>query len=221
MIVTEAKSFVLVAAMITGFRRVLVAACAGCTAVCGVGGERQAGELADALRLHARLRGEVLDTEVRGVTRQCEPEFVAELAPAVARAEAVLTLGCGVGAQFLAEHYPGVPVLPGVNTRFAGGLAAPGVWEERCRLCGDCVLYLTGGVCPRTRCAKGIMNGPCGGAAGGLCEVGNATPCAWLLIWERLERLGRTGTLDEIGPPPDWSGAQAGPRRSGKGGGVE
>lgn len=203
--------------MVSGYRRLLVAACAGCTAVCGVGGVRQAGESAAALRIHFRTRGVRLETEVVGVTRQCEPEFITELAPAVQRCDAVLSLGCGVGVQFLADHFPGVPVFPALNTRFAGGLAAPGIWEERCRLCGDCILHLTGGVCPLTRCAKGLLNGPCGGSQDGRCEVGEDVPCAWSLIYERLAAAGRTEVLAELRRPRNWAAAGNGPRRQGGG----
>lgn len=217
MIVAEAKPFAAVVEMIDGYRRLLVVACAGCTAVCGVGGVRQAGELAAALRIHFRTRGVRLETEVVGVTRQCEPEFIRELAAAVDRSEAVLSLGCGVGVQFLADFFPGVPVFPALDTKFAGGLAAPGVWEERCRLCGDCLLHLTGGVCPLTRCAKGLLNGPCGGSQDGRCEVDASLPCAWIQIYERLSATGRTGLLSELRPPRNWAHSGGGPRRQGGG----
>ncbi len=215
MIVAEAKPFAEVAGMIGGCRRLLVVACAGCTAVCGVGGVRQAGELAAALRIHFRLKGLELETEVTGVTRQCEPEFVGELAEAVARCGAVLSFGCGVGVQFVADRFAGVPVFPALNTRFAGGFTVSGAWEERCRLCGDCQLHLTGGICPLTRCAKGILNGPCGGVQDGRCEVGWDVPCAWMLIHERLAALGRTELLRPIRPPRNWAHTSAGPRRQG------
>jgi len=213
LIVAETKPFAEVAEMIAGCRRLLVAACAGCTAVCGVGGVRQAAELATELRIYARMRGRVLETEVAGVTRQCEPEFVAELAGAVERSDGVLSLGCGVGVQFLAERFPGVPVFPALNTRFVGGVTAPGVWEERCRLCGDCRLHLTGGICPLTRCAKGILNGPCGGSQDGRCEVGDGVPCAWILIYERLTALGRSEVLRQLRPARNWADGGTGPRR--------
>jgi ferredoxin len=215
LIVAEAKSFAEVAEMVSSFPRLLVAACAGCTAICGVGGVRQAEELAAALRIHFRIRGVALETEVAGVTRQCEPEFIEELAAAVGRTGAVLSLGCGVGVQFLADRFPQVPVFPALNTRFVGGLAAPGTWEERCRLCGDCILHLTGGICIRARCAKGILNGPCGGSQDSRCEVGDDVPCAWSLVWERLSALGRFELLAQIRRPRNWANGNGGPRSSG------
>lgn len=218
MIVAEPKSFGELVEMVGDHRRLLVAACSGCTAVGGVGGVRQARELACALRIHFRIRGVELATEVAGVTRQCDPEFVTELDGAVDRNEAVLSLGCGVGVQFLADRFDRVPVFPGLNTRFAGGLTAAGIWEEKCRLCGDCILHLTGGICPLTRCAKGILNGPCGGSQDGLCEVGDGVPCAWQLIYERLSSLGRVGLLEQIRRPRNWADSGGGPRRLGNGG---
>jgi len=122
--------------------------------------------------------------------------------------------------QALAARLPETPVFPALNTLFIGETAERGLWLENCRGCGNCMLGLTGGICPVSRCAKSLMNGPCGGARNGLCEINLAkeiipeVPCAWLQIYDRLLALGELDRLMELAPPKDWScGDAAGPRR--------
>jgi hypothetical protein len=101
-----------------------------------------------------------------------------------------------------------------MNTSFLGANLRQGEWSERCAGCGNCTLEKTGGICPVARCSKSLMNGPCGGTRDGKCEVSKDTDCAWVLIVERMERLGRLDELTEIVPPRDWSTARdGGPRR--------
>ncbi|MDI3281056.1 MAG: methylenetetrahydrofolate reductase C-terminal domain-containing protein, partial [Bacillota bacterium] len=148
------------------------------------------------------------------VARQCDPRYLDSLDRLLDEAEACLSLGCGIGVQFLAERYPDKRVVPGLDTVFGGGVTAPGVWEERCVLCGECILGQTAGICPLTRCAKKLLNGPCGGAVNGRCEVASETECAWEKIYQRLWSWGRQEALEEIIPPKDWSRSESGgPRR--------
>jgi len=193
-------------------RAVLVAGCRGCAAVCGAGGEKEVGILAVLLRLAAKRRGLVRTAFRVTVHRQCDPGFLAPLDAFMELAEICLSLGCGVGVQYIADRYPAKPVIPAVDTVFAGGSPQAGLWEERCRMCGDCVLGQTGGICPVTRCAKSLLNGPCGGATDGRCEVDPKTSCAWHLIYERLRDQNRLEDLAAIRPPKDWSSAGAGVR---------
>jgi hypothetical protein len=89
-----------------------------------------------------------------------------------------------------------------------------GVWEERCQACGNCILHLTGGICPISRCSKQLLNGPCGGSQNGECEINSDIPCAWELIWERMSTLGLQDQLLQVQPPKDWSTSRdGGPRR--------
>ena len=205
MIVAQAKPFEVVRNGLGGARRVLVAACAECVTVCGTGGEREAELLAFALRLAARREGRTPSVTTTVIQRQCEPEFLERAGEAVRSADAVVSLACGVGVGFLADAYPQVRVLPGLDTVFGGGTLTPGVFEERCRMCGECVLGETGGICPVTRCAKNLWNGPCGGSVEGRCEVDPQVSCAWQDIWDRLVSRGEAGSLEEITPPKDWS----------------
>ncbi|MDQ7790901.1 MAG: methylenetetrahydrofolate reductase C-terminal domain-containing protein [Clostridia bacterium] len=210
MIVAEQKPFKEIVEYLRGKYDLLIVPCMSCTAVCFAGGVQQGEELASALRIHCKMHGDGLNCTVRPVTRQCDPEFIEELTGEVAQADSILSLACGVGVQFLAERYPDKAVIPALNTSFAGGKTAPGIWEERCSLCGNCVLHVTGGICPITRCAKGLLNGPCGGSEQGRCEIDPNLPCAWQLIINRMNGLGRLEELLAFQCPKDWSTGNAG-----------
>ncbi len=116
----------------------------------------------------------------------------------------MLSLACGAGVQTMASLYEPLPVIPALNTTFLGASNEPGVWEEMCRGCGDCMLSFTGGICPVARCAKSLFNGPCGGSQGGSCEVREDMPCAWALIYYRLKKQNRLDQLLKVREPSDW-----------------
>lgn len=220
MIVGTRKPLAEIQRMVRGARRLLLAGCDTCVAECAAGGRKEVGELAAALMMAFRLAGEEVEIRETSVDRQCIHEFLLEVVEAAAGAEAVISLACGAGVQALAARLPETPVFPALNTQFIGETAERGLWLENCRGCGDCLLGLTGGICPISRCAKSLLNGPCGGAAGGLCEINKAkkfdpeVPCAWLQIYDRLSALGQLERLLELAPPKDWSQGEAGgPRR--------
>ncbi len=216
MIVAERKPLDEIEGFIEGFGRVLVVGCGGCATVCLAGGETEVKIVGSALRIAARRAGRRQEVLEDCVTRQCEPEFV-EAVPARVQQEAVdavLSLACGVGVNFLAERLGEVPVFPGLNTKFLGATAEPGVWVEMCAGCGNCMLHLTGGICPVARCSKSILNGPCGGSNEGKCEISPDVDCGWELIIERMKKLGTLDRLTEMVPPRDWSSSpHGGPRR--------
>lgn len=205
MIIAERKPLDEIREMIGGCKKVLVLGCGTCVAICFAGGEKEAGILASELRMKAKLEGEELKVIEKTILRQCEWEFVDEVKELTDQVEAVVSLACGIGVQAIAERYPGVKVLPGVNTVFLGLPEKPGIWMERCSACGDCLLDITAGICPLTRCAKGLLNGPCGGSQDGKCEVSPEVPCAWQLIYDRLKARNQLSRLEEIKSPRDWS----------------
>jgi len=200
-IVAKPKPFEEVVEMLRDFSRVLVAGCGTCVAVCLAGGEKEAGILAIQLELVFRDR----DFKSLAVTveRQCDREFIALYRDHMDRVDAVLSLACGAGIQFLAEMYPDKPVFPGVDTSFIGVNEGPGIWSERCRACNQCYLGLTGGICPVTMCAKGLLNGPCGGPTNGKCETSPDRDCAWVQSVERLKIQSRLDILTNMAPPRD------------------
>lgn len=214
MITAERKPIEEIVAMISPYRKILVAGCGSCVAECAAGGEKETALLASALRMEARMTGRDLETREITLERQCVYEFIDQLTALADQYEAVLSLACGAGVQAVAEVFPGLPILPALNTTFLGQTKEAGLWLENCRGCGDCRLHLFGDICPITRCAKSLFNGPCGGSQEGRCEVDPETPCAWQLIIESLDRTGRLEQLETVYPPADWSGQQGkGPRK--------
>jgi ferredoxin len=191
--------------MISPYERVLIVGCGTCMTVCDAGGEREVAFLNSALRLAQTKSGEgnhVFSQYV--LKRQCDPEFVEMLKDKVGEVDAILSLGCGIGVQAIAERYQDMPVLPGVNTSFMGMAKEWGVWDERCAACGECRLDETGGICPITRCTKGILNGPCAGTKNGKCEANKDMDCAWVLIYKRLERLQQLDKMRRYYPPRNF-----------------
>jgi ferredoxin len=203
MIVAERKPMDEILDMLAPYRRVLVLGCGGCVAVCLTGGERQAEILASQLRMAASARKQELDVAFDCITRQCEKEFYDNLSKPPGEYDTVLSIACGAGVQYMTELYPDTPVLPGMNTTFLASNVAPGVWEEYCRGCGDCVLAWTGGICPVTKCSKGLINGTCGGTNEGKCEVDPDMECGWLLIYERLKKLDKLENYRKLREPRD------------------
>ena len=210
MIVAEKKPLEAVARMLESCDRVLAVGCGTCVTVCFSGGAKEVATLAASLRMKRRIDGKPFAVDEAMVQRQCEGEYVDAIAEQVKTCDAILSLGCGVGVQMLAERFPDTRVLPALNTLFMGLPTEQGVWEERCQGCGNCVLDKTGGICPVSRCAKQLSNGPCGGSQNGVCEVNPTVPCAWHMIWERAEARGATEALMEIEPPKDWSTSRDG-----------
>ena len=205
MIVAEQKPLDEIQRMISPYDRVLILGCGTCMTVCGAGGEQEVSFLRSALGV-AQARGSESPHHFveRTVKRQCDAEFMDLVADRIAEVDAVLSLGCGIGVQVIAERFPDTPVLPGVNTCFMGATTELGVWDERCAACGDCRLDETAGICPITRCTKGILNGPCAGPKNGKCEASKDIECAWLLIYDRLARLGQLERMRRYYPPRDF-----------------
>ena len=205
MIVAEQKSLEDIRRMINSYERVLILGCGTCMTVCDAGGEREVSFLHNALRLAQARSGDGVHTfSEYTVKRQCDPEFLELLTEKVVDVDVILSLGCGVGVQAIAERFPDLSVLPGVNTSFMGMTKESGVWDERCAACGDCRLEETAGICPITRCTKGILNGPCAGTKNGKCEANKDMDCAWILIYQRLETLQQLERMRRYYPPRNF-----------------
>lgn len=214
MIVGKQKPLDEIWEMIKDYKKVLVFGCNTCVAVCHEGGNKEAEILASMLRIKAKQESRDMEIKNGGIERQCEHEYFQSAAENMEWADAVLSLACGAGIQFTGERWPEKVVLPGLNTTFIGVVDAPGEFTERCLMCGDCILHLTGGICPITRCSKSIMNGPCGGSENGRCEGNPSKPCGWQLIYDRLKAQGRLHLLEEVIPAKNWvTSRDGGPRR--------
>ena len=204
MIVASRKPIPEIKDALAGHDKVLFVGCGTCVTVCLAGGEREVGIMSYAMRMARRLDGQPLEIEQVTIERQCENEFIQELAPAAERNAAILSFGCGAGVQAIAERFPQKPVYAALNTQFLGILEEQAVWTEKCLGCGAGVLSDFGGICPVTRCAKRLLNGPCGGSTEERCEVDPERPCAWQLIYRRLKAIGQLERLERIFPPRDW-----------------
>jgi hypothetical protein len=204
MIVTAQKPLDEILDLLSPYSNILIAGCDGCTQP--PRGIREAKTLSQLLELGGKLRGKNFTFKVTTVVKQCDSFLTASaLKPQVDGIEAVLSLACGAGVQTVAELFPDLIVLPAQNTHFIGVEDREGgTLEERCIGCGDCLLARMGGICPVTRCAKGLLNGACGGARNGKCEMGPEKDCAWELIFERLEKQGNLDRIKEFRPPRNY-----------------
>lgn len=214
MIVAEQKSLDEMKGLINDAGKVLVVGCGTCVTVCFAGGAREAAIVSSSLRMATKLNNNAKDINDVTVQRQCEWEYLDEIAEQVKDADMVLSLACGIGVQAMAEHFPTKWIVPGLNTKFLGLPVEQGIWSERCAACGDCILGITGGICPIARCSKSLLNGPCGGSEDGHCEINPEVDCAWQLIYDRLASMGKLEVLLELQPPKNWQNSRdGGPRK--------
>jgi ferredoxin len=204
MLVSELKPFEEILGYLGGEGKVFIVGCKGCAEVCQTGGEAQVLEMKQKLE----EKGKAV-TGYSVVDFLCNRALVKLRLKAreadVAAADSLLVMTCGVGVQATAAVVDKV-THPACNTMNLGG--ARGEWRgsERCRECGDCLLDITGGICPLTACSKYLINGPCGGAKNGKCEVEpDVRDCGWHLIYQRLKKLNRLDKMTEIVPPKAFS----------------
>lgn len=214
MIIAEKKPIEEIIEEVKDFDRVLVLGCNECVTVCEAGGKKEVEVLASALRMYFTTQGNEKEISEKTLERQCDHEYLEEIRADIDKYDAIVSLACGVGVQFCAEKYLEMPLLPGVNTVCLGANEDRGLWTERCQACGSCVLARTGGICPVARCAKRVMNGPCGGSTGGKCEISKDVDCAWQLIVDRLKALGKLDDYETVMPIKDWSTDRAGGPRT-------
>ncbi len=192
-------------------KKVYIIGCGTCATICHTGGRAEVLEMKEKLEAEGKkVTGwMVIPTACDELTR----EALAENAEAIKAADAILVMSCAFGVQTV-TMYSDKPVYPALNTLFVGKEETPGHFIEVCMQCGNCILATTVGICPLVRCAKSLLNGPCGGSVDGKCEVSPDTPCAWQLIYDRLKALGQLDKMEEIVPVRDWStSTSGGPRR--------
>lgn len=204
MIVAQRKPFDEIKGMIKNYKKVLNVGCGTCVAVCLAGGEKEVDVLNAELDMARRLENNPIELGAITVERQCDREYLQAIDSMVDQYDAILSMACGAGIQFLAERFPKKPVFPAVDTTFIGVNQDVGWYEERCRACSNCVLGMTAGICPVTMCAKSLYNGPCGGTDKGSCEISKDQPCAWYMIWERLSNQGRLDAIMQVVPAQSW-----------------
>jgi ferredoxin len=186
--------------------------CGTCATLCHTGGKTEVMEMKEKLEAGGKkVTGwMVIPTACDELTK----DALRENAEAVDAADCILAMTCAIGVQTIALHLKQPKaVYPGLNTLFLGTEDRPGHFIEACMQCGSCVLGRSAAICPLVRCAKSLLNGPCGGSAEGKCEISKDIPCAWQMIYDRLAETGRLDEMEEIEPVKDWSvSVSGGPR---------
>ncbi|MFQ5465866.1 MAG: methylenetetrahydrofolate reductase C-terminal domain-containing protein [Thermodesulfobacteriota bacterium] len=204
MIITTKKDPEEVIGHLEGRRSVYLFGCNSCAEQCQTGGEK---ELKEMSALLAGRGFEVLGYSL--VDETCYSQLVAReyrRRPELKEADSVVVLSCGAGVKTVAEvAEEDQPVIPALDSLFLASVERVGRFFEGCSLCGECVLAVTGAICPHTECPKGLLNGPCGGVAAGKCEVDMENDCAWVKIYRRLKAQGRLDVMKKVAPPKDHS----------------
>jgi len=200
--ITEQKPLEEITQCLERCNTVYLIGCGTCATMLHTGGKSEVLEMKDKLEANGKkVTGwMVIPTACDALTR----EALAENAKDVEAADCILAMSCAFGVQTV-SLYTDKPVYPALNTLFIGKEERPGYFAEICLQCGECVLGQYAGICPMTQCAKGLLNGPCGGSKNGKCEQEPEHDCAWILIYERLKRLGKLDEIKEFVPPKDYS----------------
>jgi hypothetical protein len=216
LIVLKKKPFEEILKMIQGHKKILVVGCNGCAGIYQVGGEKQAEVMGMLLEMATKLKGVNIDAKAITTLRQCDRQIVATtINPLVDDYDGIISMACGVGIQTLADVFENKVIIPANDTKFIGMQdSESGKFYEFCSACGECILFETAGICPITRCAKGLLNGPCGGCFDGKCEVpidvrddnGKVIQtldqdCAWYMIYDRLKRASKINLFRKYRPP--------------------
>lgn len=200
MIISSAKLFEEILASFENEDDIFVIGCNVCAAKLHIGGEPEVLAMCEQLRAAGKnVVGWALPTAACSVRSW---ESLVEKNAAIEDARAILVMGCGSGTSVVAS-VADVPVYPSNDTTSLGGLSHDAVLHDQCAMCGKCTIDDFGGVCPTAQCAKGLLNGPCGGSMDGKCEVDRDMDCAWELIYKRLKVIGRLDLLDEIHEPKE------------------
>jgi hypothetical protein len=183
--------------------KIFIVGCDECAKVCKCGGEEEVLELKKILKKKKKkITGYLVSSEACHIPL-LKKEFRTKKKK-IMDADCIVSLCCGAGTQAVSSFYE-KEVHPALDTVFLGTVKRFGSFLQYCSLCGNCVLSKTGGICPITRCAKTLINGPCGGGKQGNCEVYPENKCCWVLIYEKLKSLKKISSLKEVNLPKDHS----------------
>jgi ferredoxin len=208
MIITKKREFKKLMENVREYNKFFLLGCSECATLCGTGGDPELKDMKEALEAEgkevtgsfvAKTGCQVLGTKVE----------LKDHKDAVQNADAIIVMSCGAGTQTAVDLYQDKPVYPANDSMFLGNMTRYQMFDERCTLCGECILDKTGGICPLTNCPKGLLNGPCGGCKDGKCEVSPDINCAWVRIYDRMNRIDKLQEFCEtILEAKDWSQAQ-------------
>ena len=205
MIITKQKEFKEILGYLEGQQKVFIVGCGECSTTCKTGGEAEVKAITEALEASGKAVTGYCIPSAPCVAAQVKLEL-AKSRELIEASDAILVLACGLGIQSVKESLRiDRPVHIGCDTLFMGAVDSAGSFQERCSACGDCILELTGLICPVTRCPKSLLNGPCGGQDKGKCEVDKNKDCAWVLIYNELKKQNKLGLFKAKKPPKDHS----------------
>ena len=204
MVISDKKPIQEILGFLEGSEKVILVGCNQCAATCKTGGEPELQAMKEELEANGKtvLGCKVIDPCCNLL--QCKKDLKS-VKEELREADAILSLACGDGTQTIVKNTKSMPVYPANNTLFIGEVERVGQFEEACKACGECELGWTGGICPVTMCAKGLINGACGGAKDGKCEISHENDCAWIKIYERLKDIDQIDNLTALRPPKDYS----------------
>jgi ferredoxin len=198
--------------MLDGKEKLVLYGCGGCATVFHTGGEPEVKKMADTLSEYGKSILAAIAPPFGEFTCYApwSKERLSKYRHEIEECDAILMMSCGDGFQvvreFVLENEFGrvKPMYPANDAigHMGGGAS---VFREKCIQCGECLLGQFAGICPMTQCAKGLLNGPCGGVKDGKCEVDRERDCAWILIYNRLKELGILETMMHYVPPKDYS----------------
>lgn len=204
MIITKKRDFKALLENIANYKSFFLIGCSECASLCGTGGEPELAAMKAALEAEGKTVTGTMLPKTGCQTLGTKIELKKDK-DACAAADAIIVMSCGAGTQSAVEIFPDKPVYPANDSLFLGNMTRFQMFDERCSLCGECVLDKTGGICPVTSCPKGLLNGPCGGTNDGKCEVSTDIECAWVRIYNRMKKINQLEDFKKTLSPKDWS----------------
>lgn len=203
MIISQKKPFETILEALGTSRFVFLIGCAKCATACKSGGEEEVWQMQEALHSAGReVTGSIIIDEACHMLRvgrdlRGKQQMVDD-------ADALLVMACGAGIQSVSAAVQKKTVAA-LDSMFLGNIKRFGQFEQKCSLCGECILSETAGICPVTACPKGLLNGPCGGMDNGRCETDPEAECAWAQIFSRINNDGHEMNLDRSVPPKNYA----------------
>ena len=199
--ITKQKPLAEVLELLGGMERVFIIGCGTCTTLAHTGGQAEVGPMKE--KMQEAGKGVTGTLVIPVACDNLTEEAIQQNLPAMSQSQGLLIMTCAFGVQTI-SRFLDIPVIPALDTLFIGKEMGPGLFQEICLQCGECILGETGGICPVTSCHKGLVNGPCGGTQEGKCEVDHNKDCAWTLIYERLQKQGRLAAMRKFQPPKNY-----------------
>ena len=203
MIITKQKNFDDLLKSV-GKDAVFIIGCSECATLCHTGGEEEVLSMKDAFeKKNVQVTGWIVLDPACHLNN--DKRLLKSHKEELNRSKKILILACGNGVQTVSEIFNNKDIVSGTDTLFLGEIKRANEFDKRCNMCGECLLDLFGGFCPVSRCPKSMLNGPCGGAKEGKCEINIDLDCIWDQIYTYLKKRGQLNILDQIQKPKDWS----------------